>query len=237
MIEAKGVSKYFGRRKVLQGLDIKVGQGEISALMGPNGSGKTTLLKIVAGLLQPSSGDVFLGGRSIFDDEMAARRSVGLVGHSAYTYEDLTSLENLKFYWLMNGLPSRDFEQAGQAMLRRVGLAHRMNDRVAVFSKGMGQRLAIARALIHSPKILLLDEPFSSLDQKGVDILSQVLKEERSKGASILMVTHDIRRISELADRAEILSGGKIVQSFDSNAIRSGELEKSYRASSEVGIL
>src|SRR4030065_517818 len=108
----------------------------------------------------------------------------------------------------MNGLPRRDFEDTGKAMLRRVGLSHRMNDRAAVFSRGMRQRLSIARALIHSPRVLLLDEPFSSLDQKGVDILAQILLEEKAGGCSILAVTHDIQRIAALADTGDILIRG-----------------------------
>ncbi len=237
MIEARGVSKHFGRRKVLNSLDLKVGDGEIVALMGPNGSGKTTLLRILATLTMPSGGDILLQGRSVYEDPVPARKSIGVVGHSTYTYDDLTALENLKFYWSMNDLPRAQFKDAGVSMLRRVGLSHRMNDRAAVFSKGMRQRLAIARALIHSPRILLLDEPFSSLDQKGVDILSQVLLEERGNGRSILVVTHDIERISALANRADVLLRGRIAHSFSSDQIRQGELERSYRQASEGGIL
>lgn len=237
MIEARGVSKHFGRRKVLNSLDLKVGDGEIVALMGPNGSGKTTLLRILATLTMPSGGDVLLQGKSVYEDPVPARKSIGFVGHSTYTYDDLTALENLRFFWSMNDLPRAQFKDAGVSMLRRVGLSHRMNDRAAVFSKGMRQRLAIARALIHSPRILLLDEPFSSLDQKGVDILSQILLEERGNGRSILVVTHDIERISALADRAEVLLSGRITRSFSSDQIRQGELERSYRQASEGGIL
>ncbi len=115
-------------------------------------------------------------------------------------------------------------------MLQRVGLAHRMNDRAAIFSKGMRQRLAVARALIHGPAILLLDEPFSSLDQKGIDILSQILTEERSKGCAIMIVTHDVQRITALADRADILTNGRITRSFSAVSIRRGELEQNYNA-------
>lgn len=237
MLEARGVSKYFGRRRVLSGLDLRIGDGEIVALMGPNGSGKTTLLRIMATLLEPSAGDVLLDGTSVYEDPVLARRSLGVVGHSTYTYDDLTALENLRFYWLMNGKPGRGFQSAGTALLRRVGLSHRANDKAAVFSRGMRQRLAIARALIHSPKVMLLDEPFSSLDQKGVDILTQVLLEERAKGASVLVVTHDVQRISELADRASILENGAVSRSFSSAEIRSGELESGYRRSSEGGVL
>lgn len=236
MIEARGISKHFGRRKVLNSLDLSVGDSEIVALMGPNGSGKTTLLRILSTLTSPSGGDVLLQGVSVYEDPVLARKSIGVVGHSTYTYDDLTALENLRFYWTMNGLPASQFGDAGPALLRRVGLSHRMNDRAAVFSKGMRQRLAIARGLINSPKVLLLDEPFSSLDQKGVDILSQILLEERGKGTSILVVTHDIGRISALATRADVLAGGRIAQSFGSGEIGRGELDRSYRQAAEGGI-
>jgi heme ABC exporter ATP-binding subunit CcmA len=225
------VGKHFGRRTVLKGLDIKVSDGEIVALMGPNGAGKTTLLRILATLTEPSSGSVLLNEKDVHDDPVIARKAIGVVGHSTYTYDDMTALENLRFYWLMNGLPAKDFEGHGKRMLQRVGLAHRMNDRAAIFSKGMRQRLAVARALIHSPGILLLDEPFSSLDQKGVDILSQILTEERSKGCAIMIVTHDVQRIAALADRADILSSGRITRSFAAASIRGGELAQNYNAS------
>jgi len=236
LLEGKGISKHFGRRTVLSSLDIQVGDGEIVSLMGPNGAGKTTLLRILATLTSPSSGDVLIGGKNVYDDTVVARRQIGMVGHSTYTYDDLTALENLRFYWSMHGRPMADFEKNGAAMLRRVGLAHRMNDRASVFSRGMRQRLAIARALINSPSVLLLDEPFSSLDQKGVEMLSQILREEKAAGRSILIVTHDTQLIKALADRADVLSGGKIAKSFDAAAIGRGEVEAGYRASLEAGI-
>jgi len=237
VIEARGVGKYFGRRKVLGALDIKIDEGETVALMGPNGAGKTTLLRILATLSEPSTGEVFVDGRSSYEDPVMARKAIGFVGHSTYTYDDLTALENLRFYWRMYGLPAAEFQKVGPGLLGRVGLSHRVNDRASVFSKGMRQRLAIARALLHSPKVLLLDEPYSSLDQKGVDILSQVLAEERSRGCSILVVTHDLQRIGAVADRADILAGGRVAQSFDPAAIKRGDLEKSYRTITEGGIL
>ena len=199
--------------------------------MGPNGAGKTTLLRVLATLIEPSAGSVLLNGVDVYDDPVVARKAIGVVGHSTYTYDDMTALENLRFYWSMEGLPSKSFEEHGKKMLQRVGLGHRMNDRAAIFSRGMRQRLSIARAIVHSPRILLLDEPFSSLDQKGVDILSQILMEERSKGCAIMIVTHDIQRIAALADRADLLFGGKIAKSFDTRSIRNGELAAGYKAS------
>ena len=236
MIEAKGVSRTFGRRSVLDKFDIAVGDGEIVALMGPNGAGKTTLLRILATLLEPSSGEVLVQSKRVFDDPVGARRAIGFIGHSPYVYDDLTALENLAFYSSMYDLPRSGFREAGTAMLARVGLSHRIHDRAAVFSKGMKQRLAIARALLHSPSVLLLDEPFSSLDQKGVDILSQILLEEKERGRSILFVTHDVQRISLLATRADIISRGRIGRSYDSQAISRGELDSGYRTSIEGGI-
>jgi len=237
VIEARTVTKRFGRRTVLNGLDLKIDDGEIIALMGPNGAGKTTLLRLMSTLAEPTRGDVLLDGKSVYDDPVISRRSIGVVWHSTYTYDDLTALENLRFFWSLYGMPGKDFEVAGKALLQRVGLSHRMNDRVAVFSKGMRQRLAIARAILHSPKVLLLDEPFSSLDEKGNEVLSQILAEERSRGCSILIVTHDVQRISSLADRAEVLVHGKIERSFDRASIARGELEAGYRASSNGGIV
>jgi len=237
LIEARGIVRGFGRRKVLNSLDMRVGDGEIVALMGPNGSGKTTLLRVLSTLLEPSAGEVLLNGSAVRDDPAAARRAIGMVGHATYTYDDLTALENLRFYWHMHGLPGKEFGMVGPAILRRVGLGHRINDRASVFSRGMRQRLAVARAILHSPRVLLLDEPFSSLDQKGVDILSQILLEEKAKGCSVLVVTHDIQRISALAGRADILTGGRISQSYASESIRKGELERAYRASAEGVIM
>lgn len=231
MIEARGISKIFGRRGVLDDVDLVVGDGELVALMGPNGAGKTTLLRIMATLLEPSSGEVYVQSVAVRDDPLRARRAIGVIGHSPYVYDDLTALENLSFYWSMYGLPRAGFERAGPEMLERVGLSHRMHDRTAVFSRGMRQRLAIARALLHSPGVLLLDEPFSSLDQKGVAALSQILLEEKSRGRSVLVVSHDVERISSLADRAEILSGGKVARTYHAEEIAKGGLEAGYRSS------
>lgn len=233
MIEASAVSKNFGRRKVLDSIDMRISDGEIVALIGPNGSGKTTLIRVLSTLLQPSGGDVSLDGRSAFDDPVISRKSIGVVGHSTYSYDDLTALENLRFYWSMYGLPGGEFDRTAPNLLKRVGLGHRMNDRAGVLSRGMRQRLSIARAVMHSPKVLLLDEPFSSLDQKGVDILSQILRDERARGCSVLVVSHDIQRISEFADRADVLTRGRIEQSYGSGAIKRGDLEAGYRRSYE----
>lgn len=228
MIEARGIGKHFSRRTVLQDLDLKVSDGELVALLGSNGAGKTTLLRILGTLLSPSAGDVLIDDVSVFEDVALARRSIGMVGHSTYTYDDLTALENLRFYWLMNSMQRSSFDAIGKELLRRVGLSHRMNDRAAIFSRGMRQRLAIARSLIHSPKVLLYDEPFASLDQRGIDIVSQILTEERKKKRAIVVVTHDLASVSALADRALVLSKRRIAGSFDRHQIADGSLKSAY---------
>jgi heme ABC exporter ATP-binding subunit CcmA len=229
VIEARGVSKTFGRRMVLNKVDIDVGDGEVVALIGPNGAGKTTLLRILASLLEASSGEVYVQSKRLDHDPVGTRRAIGYIGHSPYVYDDLSALENLAFYWSMYGLPRDRFAQAGPALLRRVGLSYRMHDKISVFSRGMKQRLAIARAILHSPQVLLMDEPFSSLDQNGVETLSQIISEERDRGKSIVIVTHDIPRVSALASRAVVLQGGRVVGSYDTRAIVSREFEGEYR--------
>ncbi len=230
VIEARRLEKSFGEKSVLRGVDLRVADGEIVAVLGPNGAGKTTLLRILSTLSSPSSGEVLIDGVRVEDDPPKARRRIGMVGHSTCTYDDLTALENLRFQWVMEGLPRKEFAKAGMEILRRVGLEHRMNDRVGIFSKGMRQRLALARALIHTPKVLLLDEPFSSLDQKGVAVLEQMLNEERSRGASILVVTHDVHRIASLIDRAVVLENGRLAKSLSRE-----ELSKWTRESPNPG--
>ena len=208
---------------------MSIKDGEIVALLGPNGAGKTTLLRIISTLARPSTGDVLIDGLSIIDDPTICRRSIGVVGHSNYIYDDLTLLENLRFYWSMSSLPSRDFSSKADALLERLGLAHRKNDRAGILSKGMRQRLAIARALITSPKILLLDEPFSSLDQKGIETLIEMLDKERNEGRSIILVTHDSFLLEKLADRAYVLMNGRIVKTLSCDELQKDSFEASYK--------
>lgn len=236
MIEVKGIGKHFGKRKVLDSLDMSVANGEIVSLIGPNGAGKTTLLRIMSTLMRPSYGDIHIDGTSIFEEPSDARKNIGMVGHSTYTYDDLTTLENMKFYMAMNAISRSDFDRLAKPLLKRIGLFHRVNDRAAVLSRGMRQRLAIGRAIIHSPRVLLLDEPFSSLDQKGVDILMGILREEREKQRSILLVSHDIPLAASISDRVDILLGGKISDSIPSKNRSGDEIASIYASALEGGI-
>jgi heme exporter protein A len=207
-IVVEGLTKAFGRRDVLRDVSFTVERGGFLVLFGPNGAGKTTTLRILATLLASSSGTVRIAGRDLRDDPMPVRRSIGLISHSPLLYRDLTAYENLRFYADMYGIDDR--ERRITDLLDRVELSHRRYDVVGTFSKGMLQRLAIARALLHRPRVLLLDEPHSGLDPHAVDILDGLLAEVRDEH-TFVMVTHHIQKGLELASQVLILDGGRVV--------------------------
>ena len=207
-IVVEGVSKVFGRRDVLRDVSFTIQRGGFLALFGPNGAGKTTTLRIVATLLSASVGTVRVAGHDLKDDPMPVRRAIGFISHNPLLYRDLTAEENLRFYADMYGVA--DDGRRVRDLLERVELSHRRFDVVRTFSKGMLQRLAIARALLHRPRVLLLDEPHSGLDPHAVDILDGLLDEIRSEH-TFVMVTHSLRKGLELADQVMILDGGRVV--------------------------
>jgi len=208
-IEAIGLQKSFGPRQVLQGVELQVQLGEFVALFGPNGAGKTTLIRILAGLIRPSAGSVLLGEYNLAKEEEAARRQIGVMGHQTYLYDDLTAEENLVFYARMYGLHN----PAGciATLLKQMGLWARRRDPVRTYSRGMQQRLALARALLHDPPILLLDEPDTGLDLDAIPLLQEALVGSDGGRRAVLFTTHNLERGLELADRVAILSGGRIV--------------------------
>jgi heme ABC exporter ATP-binding subunit CcmA len=205
MIEVHGLVKYFGRFSALRDLNLRVGAGEFIALYGRNGSGKTTLLRILAGLCRPSSGTC----RIHLDDLTnlhSVRGFVGYVSHNTALYQDLTALENLRFYAkLMN---VRGGDQLLVERIDQVGLTGRETEPVRNFSRGMQQRLAIARAFLHDPRIMLLDEPFTGLDQTGSDFLKSYLGKAHSGDKACIMAIHDARLGYDLADRIVVIEKG-----------------------------
>jgi heme exporter protein A len=207
-IEVTGVTKVFGRRDVLRDVSFAVEQGGFLSIMGPNGAGKTTTLRILATLLAPTSGGVRIAGLDPSDDPMPVRRTIGFISHQPLLYLDLTAYENLRFYAEMYGVPER--ERRISDLLQRVELSHRRYDQVRTFSKGMLQRLAIARALLHQPRVLLLDEPYSGLDPHAVDILDGLLAEIRAEH-TFVMVSHSIAKTLELSDQVLVMDGGRVV--------------------------
>jgi heme exporter protein A len=206
-IAVEGLRKTFGRREVLKGLSFSLERGGFLSIFGPNGAGKTTTLRVLATLLTPSSGSVTVAGHDVREDPMPVRRAIGLISHNPLLYPDLTAQENLRFYADMYGLAQRE-ARIGE-LLERLELSHRRYDVVRTFSKGMRQRLAIARAILHRPRVLLLDEPHSGLDPRAVDILDGLLAEIRSEH-TFVMVTHNIAKGLELSTRLMIIENGRI---------------------------
>jgi ABC-2 type transport system ATP-binding protein/heme exporter protein A len=208
MISIKKLNKSFGRKKILRNMDLEVKKGEFIALFGPNGAGKTTLIKILATLARPSSGKIEINGYDLYEDPIEIRRSIGVLSHNPLLYDDLTIRENLMFYSRMYGLKLKDKEILG--FIKSVGLLHRANDKVGEFSRGMKQRAAVARVVLHDPPVLLLDEPYTGLDFKAWDMLNGMLKEYHKKGKTVLLITHNVDLGYENADRLAILAEGKV---------------------------
>ena len=187
MIRAHGLGKRFGEKRVLRGVDFELQRGEFLVVTGPNGSGKTTLLRICAGLAVPSEGRIELG---------VGRGDVGFLGHEALVYRELTGLENLELYGRLYRVPERR-ERVGM-LLERFGLWEARHERVASYSRGMTQRLALCRVLLHDPTLLVLDEPYTALDDAGAELLDAQLAELHGERA-FLVATHDPERIEPLA--------------------------------------
>ncbi len=210
-IEVRKLVKRFGLKTVLQGLDFEVNPGEFVALLGPNGSGKTTFLRILASLSRPSLGEVQVAGFSLPRQASAVRARLGVVSHQPLLYGDLTAEENLRFYGRMYGVP--DLEERILEVLQMVGLESRRRELVRNFSRGMQQRLAIGRAVLHNPDVMLFDEPYTGLDQEASTMLDEVLQSEAIQGRTVLMTSHDLVRAETLATRFDILSRGRIAAS------------------------
>lgn len=208
MIKIEGLVKSYGLNAVLKGVNLHVQAGEFVGLVGANGAGKSTLMKIVATLLKPTEGIVKVGGWSLPEHIDRVRPHLGYVSHDLLLYPDLTAAENLRFYARLYGLPNA--EARINTSLRQVGLYTRRDDLLRTFSRGMGQRLALARATLHEPDILLLDEPYTGLDIQGSDLLDEWLTREKDRGRTILLITHDIYRGLPLCHRVLHLERGKI---------------------------
>jgi heme exporter protein A len=209
LLQVERLGKAFGARWALREVTFGVSPGEIVALIGPNGAGKTTLLRILGTLTRPNVGRVFIERLPVFEHPNAARARIGLVGHQTFLYDDLTAAENLRFYARLYDVPSR--EQTIRAVAERVGIAHRLNDVTRTLSRGLQQRLTIARALLHAPRVLLLDEPYTGLDRAAADALDQILLDAKRNGCAILFSTHDLERGLALCDRALVLRAGRLM--------------------------
>jgi heme exporter protein A len=206
------VSRHYGRRRAVSRVSFVASRGSIVGLLGPNGAGKSTLLAMLATLLRPSAGSIRYGAMQAADASPDLRARIGVLGHDLFLYPELTARENLAFFAALYG--SRDAEGAVHAALERAGLADRGDDLVTEYSRGMRQRVALERALIHDPRLLLLDEPFTGLDEASASALVARLHGLRESGAVIVLATHDLDVAEGLLDEAVFLREGRMVQSL-----------------------
>lgn len=227
MIKVQNLRKRFGHKHVLSGLDFQVEKGELVALLGPNGSGKTTLLRILSSLSRPDGGEVLVGGYQLPQEADWVRERLGFVSHQPLLYGDLTAEENLWFYGRLYNVS--DYRQRAANVLDMVGLQRRGADLVRTFSRGMVQRLALGRSLIHEPQFLLFDEPHTGLDQDSVRMLNDVLQRMSEQGRIVLVTSHDLAQVANLASRFDVLSRGKIVASVKEEKIDLDRLLMFYR--------
>lgn len=226
VIQTRKLVKRYGPLTVLRELDFEVKSGEFVALLGPNGSGKTTLLRILATLTRPTSGLVRVASYQLPQADSVLRDHLGLVSHQPLLYGDLTGEENLKFYSRLYSVG----EERVQEVLELVGLVKRKDHLVRNYSRGMKQRLTIGRAILHNPQILLLDEPYTGLDQEAGEILDSLLLGEAREGRTVLMTSHNLMRAANLATRVDVLSRGKIAASSPTSQLSPSDLIAFYRA-------
>jgi len=209
LLAVRGLSRAFGRVRVLHAIELTLAAGEALAVAGPNGAGKSTLLRLVAGLMRPTAGEVRVLGRPLAGSDSDARRAVGLLSHHSLLYDDLTLVENLAFAARLYGLPRPT--AVAHVALDAAGLAARAHDTPRRLSRGLLQRAAIARALLHRPRLLLLDEPFTALDTASADRLRDELRARRAEGLGLVIVTHHLAEVWDLATRVAVLVEGRWV--------------------------
>lgn len=209
MLELRNMTKLLGDKLVLRNITLTLEKGEILAVIGPNGAGKSTFFKCTVGLLKPTSGDILLNGKIVKKNSAEIKQKIGFLGHESFLYNNLSPLENLKFYGKLYKV--KDLDRKANELLKEVGLFLFRDIPIRSFSRGMMQRLAIARVLLPDPDILMLDEPHTGLDQEAVALLNQIIKQKRVSGTSILIISHDFEQVHALADRVAVLKKGKII--------------------------
>lgn len=207
-IRLADVSRHFGRRRALSRVSLCARRGEILGLLGPNGAGKSTLIAVLATLVLPTTGDVRYGKTTASEAGAALRSRIGLLAHELHLYAELTARQNLTFFSELYGLDPR---ATVGAALERAGLAERADDQVAGFSRGMRQRLALERALLHQPRLVLFDEPFTGLDDRAVGVVSARLRRIAEEGAIVVLATHDLDLVDGLVGRVAVLRDGKLL--------------------------
>lgn len=222
LLRLSRVTKTFGLVRAVLNVDLEVCTGDFLAIFGPNGAGKTTLLKMVAGLTQPTSGDIQFTSQ----DGHSGRERVGYVSHQSFLYNELTGIENLIFYGRLYGVG--EVRERADAMLVKMGLRDARHRKVGEYSRGMKQRLTLARALLHEPDLLLLDEPYTGLDQHGSRLFTEVLQGLKEEGRTVLLITHNLGAGLELCSRVVIQNKGKLVFQASRRQLDASEFERLY---------
>jgi heme ABC exporter ATP-binding subunit CcmA len=226
LLQVQGLVKGYGGPPVLRGIDLSLEGGQALALLGPNGAGKSTLLRVLAGLHKPQAGTVLFQGEPLQSEDAEHRRLLGFVSHELLLYAGLTARENLRFTASLFGL--REAERRIEEVLSAVGLDWVGPRPVRAMSRGMAQRLTTARALLHEPRLLLLDEPMTGLDPAGIRGLEEILIRFRENGGAVLMTTHDLAHVTPIATRVAFLRGGRLVGEGPVETLTGPELERRY---------
>ena len=225
-LEATGLTRLFGRRRAVHDVSFALDAGDALALFGPNGAGKTTLLRLLAGLLRPSSGKAVIGGASSRADAHT-RGQVGLISHQTMLYTALTALENVEFAARLHGVESA--RDAARKALETIGVAERADSYVKTLSRGLQQRVSIARAIVHQPAILLLDEPYTGLDAAGAAALTGMLRTLRGRGATMVLVTHNVEEGLAISSHAGIMLKGELARFAPTRGVNVTQFGDEYR--------
>lgn len=212
MVEAQGLKKSYGPVQAVEGLDLRVQEGEIYGLLGPNGSGKTTTILMLLGLTEPSAGRVQVAGFNPTREPLKVKRAVGYLPENVGFYDDLTARENLRYIARLNGIPDRDSKKRIEEVLEQVGLSEVADRPVGTYSRGMRQRLGIADVLIKEPRLAILDEPTTGIDPEGASqILDMIVRMRDERGMTILLSSHLLHQVQRVCDRVGIMHRGKLV--------------------------
>jgi len=226
LLKVKNVKKHFGHFPALRGISFDLSRGEFLSIVGPNGAGKTTLLNCLSMVMRPASGDVFYNGRNIYDEAESFRRKLGYISHSLFLYGELTGFENLKFYSRLYGIDPH--EDKIDSLLHSLGILQVKNQPVRTYSRGMKQRLAIARAILHRPEIVFLDEPFTGLDQHASSVLTDLLLKQKTEGKTVILISHQLKHALQMGDRVLIIVKGKIRSELKATDLSEEDFRKHY---------
>lgn len=232
-VEAHNLTKAFGTRKALDGVSFELPEGAFLSIFGPNGAGKTTLLRVLSTLARPTAGSASICGIDLKEDSDEARGLIGMISHASMLYPDLTAEENLVLYGKLYGVA--DPQARASELLEAVGLSHRRLDQVRTFSRGMTQRVSIARALVHDPRVVFLDEPYSGLDPHAVDIFDELIASVRGD-RTFIMVSHDLAKGFSMCTHALVLARGRVVAFAPKEKLDYDEFAALYRSTVGMGV-